>query len=230
MTRRRHLHRSMVIATSAALFAAAAASGSALAVSAATRHAPAAAVSPVSVASSTWTRAGATFATAQRALVPVSVAVPTARAPKPAAKPTATKKSPASVTRSPSAPTPARAHRTAAPSAPTHQPAPVSGGRTIARYLDAPGSQKAIDRCNLVLWTHHPYWLAGHNYCGFQWMAYLTTGSLVTVSSGSARGTYRVTARIRLNRQSGSLPHVSADLVLQTCVGSATGLTLLRRV
>jgi len=229
VTRRRHLHRSMVIAMSAALFAVAA-SGSALAVSTATRNAPAGAVSPVSVAASAWTQAGATFATAQRALAPVSVTVPTVPAPKPAAKPTATKKAPASVTRAPSAPTPARAHRTAAPSTPTHQPAPVSGRRTIARYLDAPGSQKAIDRCNLVLWTHHPYWLAGHNYCGFQWMAYLTTGSLVTVSSGPARGTYRVTGHVRLNRQSGSLPHVSADLVLQTCVGSATGLTLLRRV
>jgi hypothetical protein len=106
----------------------------------------------------------------------------------------------------------------------------VSGGRTIARYVDAPGSQKAIDRCNLVLWTHHPYWLAGHNYCGFQWMAYVKTGARLTVSTGPARGTYVVTGHIRLNRQSGALPHVSADLVLQTCVGTATGLTLLRRV
>jgi hypothetical protein len=134
------------------------------------------------------------------------------------------------VTRTSPAPIPARAHRTAAPSTPNHQPAPVSRGRTITRYLDAPGSQKAIDGCHLVLWTHHPYWLAGHNYCGFQWMAYLATGSRVTVSSGPAQGTYLVTGHIRLNRQSGSLPHVSADLVLQTCVGSATGLTLLRRV
>jgi hypothetical protein len=38
-----------------------------------------------------------------------------------------------------------------------------------------------------------------------------------------------VVGHIRLNRQSGALPHVNADLVLQTCVGSATGLTLLRR-
>ena len=50
------------------------------------------------------------------------------------------------------------------------------------------------------------------------------------VSSGRAAGDYVVTGHLRLSRQSGSLPHVNADLVLQTCVGTATGLTLLRRV
>jgi len=102
--------------------------------------------------------------------------------------------------------------------------------RTIAHYTDAPGSQKAIDSCKLVLWTHSPLWLAGHNWCGWQWMAYVPTGSTVRVSSGAAAGTYVVTGHLRLSRQSGSLPHVNADLVLQTCIGSGTGLTLLRRV
>ena len=102
--------------------------------------------------------------------------------------------------------------------------------RTISHYTDAPGSQKAIDSCKLVLWTHSPLWLAGHNWCGWQWMAYLPTGSTVRVSSGAAAGTYVVTGHLRLSRQSGSLPHVDADLVLQTCIGSGTGLTLLRRV
>ena len=102
--------------------------------------------------------------------------------------------------------------------------------RTISRYIDAPGSQKAIDSCKLVLWTHSPLWLAGHNWCGWQWLAYVPTGSTVRVSSGAAAGTYVVTGHLRLSRQSGSLPHVDADLVLQTCIGSGTGLTLLRRV
>jgi hypothetical protein len=102
--------------------------------------------------------------------------------------------------------------------------------RTITRYTDAPGSQKAIDSCKLVLWTHSPLWLAGHNWCGWQWMAYVPTGSTVRVTSGAAAGTYVVTGHLRLSRQSGSLPHVKADLVLQTCIGSGTGLTLLRRV
>jgi hypothetical protein len=102
--------------------------------------------------------------------------------------------------------------------------------RTITRYADAPGSQKAIDSCKLVLWTHSPLWLAGHNWCGWQWMAYLPTGSTLRVTSGAAAGTFVVTGHLRLSRQNGSLPHVKADLVLQTCIGSGTGLTLLRRV
>ena len=35
---------------------------------------------------------------------------------------------------------------------------------------------------------------------------------------------------MRLGRQSGAMPRTSADLVLQTCIGSGTGLTLLHRV
>ena len=102
--------------------------------------------------------------------------------------------------------------------------------RTISSYVDAPGSQKAIDSCKLVLWTHSPLWLAGHNWCGWQWMAYVPTGSTVKVTKGAAAGTYVVTGHKRLSRQSGSLPSVHADLVLQTCVGSGTALTLLRRL
>jgi hypothetical protein len=101
---------------------------------------------------------------------------------------------------------------------------------TITRYVDAPGSQAAIDRCKLVLWTHSPLWLAGHNWCGYQWMAFVKTGTTVKVSSGAAKGTYVVTGHLKLTRQSGSLPKLHADLVLQTCIGSGTGLTLLRRV
>jgi hypothetical protein len=102
--------------------------------------------------------------------------------------------------------------------------------RVISSYSDTPGSQKAIDSCKLVLWTHSPLWLAGHNWCGWQWMAYVPTGSTVQVLGGAAAGTYVVTGHLRLHRQSGALPSVNADLVLQTCIGSGTGLTLLRRV
>lgn len=101
---------------------------------------------------------------------------------------------------------------------------------TIRRYADAPGSQRAIDACRLVLWTSRPMWLAGHNYCGYQWLAYVPTGTVVVVPSGRAAGRYVVTGHLRLSRQSGSLPHVHADLVLQTCVGRSTGLTLTRRL
>ena len=101
---------------------------------------------------------------------------------------------------------------------------------TISRYVDAPGSQQAIDACNLVLWSHTPLWLAAHNYCGYQWLATVPTGTTVRVTSGAAAGTFVVTGHLRLDRQGGVMPAVNADLVLQTCVGSGTGLTLLRRV
>ena len=146
-------------------------------------------------------------------------------APAPAAKATAPTK--VSSTR-----TTARTSSTRARSAPRVRPRPATTTHsiTISRYVDSPGSQSAIDKCRLVLWTHSPLWLAGHNWCGYQWMAYVATGTVVHVTSGAAAGTYVVTGHKRLSRQSGSLPHLTADLVLQTCVGSGTGLTLLRRV
>jgi hypothetical protein len=101
---------------------------------------------------------------------------------------------------------------------------------TIDHYVNKPGSQSAIDKCNLVLWTRSPLWLAGHNWCGYQWMAYVPTGTNVTVTHGLAAGTYVVTDHIHLSRQSGDLPTLNADLVLQTCIGNGTGLTLLSRV
>lgn len=118
---------------------------------------------------------------------------------------------------------PAASRTSAAPAHPTPRV-------TIRRYVDAPGSQRQIDRCRLVLWTHRPMWLAGHNYCGYQWLASVRTGTTVVVASGRAAGRYVVTGHLRLARQSGPLPRVHADLVLQTCVGHGTGLTLARRV
>ncbi len=105
-----------------------------------------------------------------------------------------------------------------------------TGIRVISGYTDAPGSQKAIDSCKLVLWSHSPLWLAGHNWCGWQWMAYVPNGSTVKVVGGPAAGTYVVTGHMHLGRQGGAMPRVNADLVLQTCIGSGTGLALLHRV
>jgi hypothetical protein len=101
---------------------------------------------------------------------------------------------------------------------------------TISSYVDTPGSQAQIDKCHLVLWSHHPMWLAGHNWCGFQWMAYVPDGTTVRVRGGAAAGTYVVTGHVRLKIQGGPMLRTGADLVLQTCIGSGTGLTLLRRV
>jgi hypothetical protein len=126
------------------------------------------------------------------------------------------------------APAVAAPHRAAA-SAP-RAARPAAPRVTIRHYVDAPGSQRQIDRCRLVLWTARPMWLAGHNYCGFQWLASVRTGTTVVVTSGRAAGRYVVTGHLRLSRQSGRLPRVHADLVLQTCVGRSTGLTLARRV
>ena len=122
------------------------------------------------------------------------------------------------------APKPAPAQPVAAATAVSAKPI------TISSYVDAPGSQAAIDKCHLVLWSHHPLWLAGHNWCGFQWMAYVPEGTTVRVSGGAAAGTYVVTGHVHLTRQGGPMLRTGADLVLQTCIGSGTGLTLLQRV
>lgn len=127
---------------------------------------------------------------------------------------------------------PAAAQAVATKSAAANRVATASGrsGVTISNYVNAPGSQRAINTCHLVLWTTRPLWLAAHNYCGFQWLAYVPTGKVITVTKGAAAGRYVVTGHVRLARQSGSMPRVRADLVLQTCVGSSTGLTLARRI
>jgi nucleoid-associated protein YgaU len=124
----------------------------------------------------------------------------------------------------------ARSGRTATKAAAARVARPAARRTVYIRsYLDRMGSQAAVDTGKLVLWWDKPYWLAGHNYRGWQWMAFVPTGTKVIVSSGRAAGTYTVTGHQRLDRQSGALPRVRADLVLQTCVGEQTGLTLLRR-
>jgi len=246
VTRQRHFHRTVVIAASSALFAVAA-TGSALAWNGTSQAAPstAAAASSTSVAASTSTfaQAGATMATALRSMAPATrttSSAPSSRAtaatPAPTPVPAPASAKAAASTRTTSSHATQRttvtvvAHPAAVTAAPAHAPSDGTAHLTIGRYVDAPGSQRAIDKCNLVLWTHHPFWLAAHNFCGYQWLAFVATGTRVTVPSGAAAGTYVVTGHVRLNRQSGALPSLSADLVLQTCVGRATGLTLLRRV
>lgn len=81
------------------------------------------------------------------------------------------------------------------------------------------GSQAAVDTGKLVLGWDKPYWLAGHNYRGWQCLAFVPTGARVVVTGGRATGTSVVTGHKRLARQSRPMPGVRADLVLQTCVG-----------
>ena len=205
MTGRPHLRRGLVVVAASALFAVTA-SGSALA----------------------WN--GTVRAVSLRAAQP-SVAT---QAPDAVLRSALVHRAPAAVAAAPRAAVTNKRTSTA----PSARPAASSSARpssarktvTISRYVDAPGSQAQIDKCRLVLWTHAPLWLAGHNWCGYQWLAYVPTGTVVTVTSGAAAGKYVVTGHRTLHRQSGSLPSLSADLVLQTCVGADTGLTLLHRV
>lgn len=213
MTRQRHLHRTAVLATASIAVFAATATGSALAWNGSVRQVSA--TSPQATASVT-AQASTGDAPATRATV-----APQAR---PAAVVTTTKATTAVTVKT----TAAKATTKATPKKATTKAAPKV--ITISKYVNAPGSQAAIDKCKLVLWTQSPLWLAGHNWCGFQWMAYVKTGTIVKVTTGVAAGTYVVTGHKKLTRQSGSLPSVNADLVLQTCVGSGTGLTFLKRV
>mgnify|MGYP001594005450 CR=1 FL=1 len=105
---------------------------------------------------------------------------------------------------------------------------------TISGYLTCnQAPQPCIDGGNLTLYGQQDgvNILAGHNYQGYQWLSQLPVGRRVVVSSGSVAGTYQVTGHMRLNRQSGPIPSFGgADLVLQSCEGSGTGFSLLKRV
>ncbi len=215
MTRQRHLHRTALLATATAVVFAATATGSALAWNGSVQQVAAttpAAAPAVQASTGDAPATRATVAPAARPAVATATQVTTSAAratvTKTVAKKTVAKKTVAT--------------KTVAKKS--------SGVITISRYIDAPGSQKQIDKCKLVLWTHSPMWLAGHNWCGYQWMAFVKTGTTVKVTTGAAAGTYVVTGHLKLTRQSGSLPRLRADLVLQTCIGSGTGLTLLRRI
>jgi hypothetical protein len=104
----------------------------------------------------------------------------------------------------------------------------------IKQYTTQQGTptqlQHLIDKCKLVLWTQHPYWLAGHNWCGYQWLAYIPTRTILTITTGPAKGTYQITGHYLLHRQKGTAPNLHADLILQTCIGRNTGFTLAKRL
>src|SRR5262245_52674650 len=74
-------------------------------------------------------------------------------------------------------------------------------------YVTAYGSQRALDRCDVVEWE--PLWFAGHNYCGYQFWAYLTKGQKITLTGRNA-GTYVVTALVYLPYQGGKKPALPA--------------------
>lgn len=132
--------------------------------------------------------------------------------------------------------TPAPAPKAAPPKRPDahskpQKPAPVR----IAGYRDCTGNpQPCIDQGRgLTLYGRDVgvNILAAHNYHGYQWLSRVAEGRTVVVSSGPVAGTYLVTGHMRLNRQGGPIPSFGgADLVLQSCEGSGTGFSLLRRV
>lgn len=226
MTRQLHARRGLVLALSTALFAATA-TGSALAWGGTVEQV--AVRTPVPAVSTTPSAAvpAAVPAAAPATAAPQAVTHSAAAA----VRATATTKA-ATARATAAAKATAKATAKARPTTGTTASSSSSAATVyrITSYVDAPGSQAQIDSCHLVLWTHSPLWLAGHNWCGYQWMAFVPVGAKVVVTRGAAAGTYVVTGHIRLGRQSGSLPSVRADLVLQTCVGSSTGLSLLRRV
>lgn len=161
---------------------------------------------------------------ASRTATPVKP-TPSTTPSKPQAAPEAPRSAPAAPRASEPAPKP---QRTAHPA-----PKPVKQVTTIGGYAVCnQNPQPCIDR-GLTLYGQ-PYGagiLAGHNHMGFQWLSRQPVGRTVVVSSGPVAGTYVVTGHMRLNRQSGDLPSFgSADLVLQSCEGSGTGFSLLRRV
>ncbi len=101
----------------------------------------------------------------------------------------------------------------------------------ISFYRDCGASfQSCIDGGALTQYEGNI--LAGHNYMGYQWLSRVPVGRTVRVISGPLAGTYKVYGHLTIGRQGGSIPAFagSPDLVLQTCEGSGTGFSLLRRV
>ncbi|MEU1074349.1 MULTISPECIES: hypothetical protein [unclassified Streptomyces] len=100
----------------------------------------------------------------------------------------------------------------------------------VSFYRDCTGhAQQCIDAGDLTMYAGRI--LAGHNYMGYQWLSRVPVGRTVRVISGPLAGTYRVYSHMKLNRQGGSIPDFGpAALVLQTCEGSGTGFSLLRRI
>jgi hypothetical protein len=100
----------------------------------------------------------------------------------------------------------------------------------ISFYRDCTGhAQECIDAGALTMYAGRI--LAGHNYMGYSWLSRVPVGQEVRVISGPLAGTYEVYGHLRINRQGGSIPAFAGSpaLVLQTCEGSGTGFSLLKR-
>jgi hypothetical protein len=100
--------------------------------------------------------------------------------------------------------------------------------------VTALGSQKAVDRGNLVTWMTRPTCLlAGHDNMGWAWLDNVPNGSVVKVTRGPCAGKYRVVTHKWQARKGGPIPAwmSSYDLVLQTCTGkTGMGFSVARRI
>ncbi|KDQ65665.1 hypothetical protein [Streptomyces sp. NTK 937] len=122
------------------------------------------------------------------------------------------------------------AHPSTTPTKP-HPIATPPADIRISFYTDCTGhAQECIDAGTLTMYAGNI--LAGHNFDGYQWLSRVPVGRTVHIIRGPLAGSYEVYGHQRLNRQGGSIPDFDGapDLVLQTCEGSGTGFTLLRRV
>lgn len=102
----------------------------------------------------------------------------------------------------------------------------------IGSYASCPTApQRCIDNGSLTLYAGSKI-LGGHDYMGYAYLAQLPVGRTVKVTSGAVAGTYRVVSHQYLGRQGGSIPGFiySADLSLQSCQGSGTAFSLLKKV
>ncbi|APZ82212.1 hypothetical protein SEA_BABYGOTBAC_44 [Streptomyces phage BabyGotBac] len=148
----------------------------------------------------------------------------------------AERKQPAAERRAAVQATPAPERKAAPPKPRRARTAPLKPSAVhISGYRDCTGNpQPCIDQGRgLTLYGRDVgvNILAAHNYHGYQWLSRVALGRTVVVASGPLAGSYRVTGHMRLNRQSGPIPSFGgADLVLQSCEGSGTGFSLLRRI
>jgi hypothetical protein len=156
-----------------------------------------------------------------------SPASPSPYRPEPRTRPTTRDEERATLTPSPS-PSVARPSTTPATKRPIATP---PADIRISFYRDCTGhAQQCIDAGSLTMYAGNI--LAGHNYMGYQWLSRVPVGRMVRVISGPLAGTYEVYGHLTINRQGGTIPSFagSPDLVLQSCEGSGTGFSLLRRV
>lgn len=108
---------------------------------------------------------------------------------------------------------------------------------SISGAVDCSGNpQPCIDAGNLTYYSgcwangECSQLIGGHDYMGFAYLNSVPVGTVVTVT-GPGAGTYEVYDHMWINRQGGDMPAFGgASLVLQSCSGSGTGFSLLRKV